>query len=463
MKLFRNTLPLVLLLISTAAGAQMLRAGASQVDITPPKGAPLAGYYLNRAATGAHDNLYARALVIDVNGVKVALVACDIVGIEREIIDPARALIAKQTGIAPDHVMISATHTHTGPVIYIEPTRYNLQGELKRIASEYSAALPGKIADSVVQANAALQPAVLRAAVGKEDSLGFNRRYFMKDGTVSWNPGIKNPDVVRSAGPVDTDVQVMYVETPEGKGIASYVNFAVHQDTTGGSQFSADYSYALSLIMRMTKGDGLVSMFTMGCSGNVNHFDAVGKIQRQGYEEAARIGAVLAGDVLKLIQHAPVIPVSQIQVSTRMLKFPVQQFTPEEIAWAKKTQATLDKPNSAPMYDLVRAAKILELEVRHGKPLETEVQVIALGNQIALASFPAEMFAEFGIQLKEDSPYPITIAVELANGEVGYIPNRSAFAEGAYEVISTRFPIGTGEQLTDSALAQLQALMLHQQ
>lgn len=450
----------------TSAGVSSsgaLLAGAAKVVITPPIGAAMAGYYVPRAATGTHDNLYAKAIVFEKGGVKVALVACDVVSLPRELTDEAHRIIQERTGIPPSHVMISATHSHTGPVILMQHSRYNLQGKMKKIAEDYTAALPGKIADAVVQASSKLQPVQVLSAIGHEDSLAFNRRYFMKDGTVAFNPTKLDPNILRPAGPTDPSIPILYLETPEGKGIASYVNFAMHQDTTGGLEYSADYSYTLGKILKMAKGSGLISMFTIGCAGNVNHFDVSLPGTQYSFGEAARIGAVLAGDVLKTIQHAPVVPVSRIRVSTKFIKLRLPEFTAKEVAWAKRTQKTFGTANPAPFLDLVRAAKILDVESRHGEPFNAEVQVIALGNKIAFVGFPGEMFTEFGLSVKEDSPFPITIPVELDNGDVGYIPNRIAYKEGAYEVVTSRVLPGAGEKLMNSGLDQLLTFFQHRE
>jgi neutral ceramidase len=444
----------VLLAATQAYGAD-LRAGVAQAVITPPKGAPMAGYYRQRAAEGTHDDLYAKALVFEKDGVKVALVACDLVSLPRREAEEARRIIQQKLGIPPDHVMISATHSHTGPVILTEPSRYNLQGEMKRIAEEYAAALPLKIAEAVIAANAALTPAQVRSGIGREESLGFNRRYFMRDGTVAWNPGKLNPLIVRPAGPVDSSVPVVYVETPEGKPIASYVNYAVHQDTTGGLLFSADYAYALGKVLSAAKGPEFITLFTIGCAGNVNHVDVNRKEAQSGFGEASRIGAVLAGQVLKTIQRAPVVPVSSIRVHSEVVKLPLPDVAPQDVKWANTTSATFGGPNAAPFIDLVRAAKIVEVAGRNGQPLEAEVQVIALGDQVAFVGLPGEIFAETGLTMKQDSPFPNTIVAALANGVLGYIPNRQAYRQGAYEVVSSRCAAGSAEMLLDSALRQL--------
>ena len=416
----------------------------------------MAGYYTPRYATGTHDPLHAKAMVIEQGDVKVAIVACDLVSLPRELSEQARSIVQQQIGLAPDHIMITATHSHTTPVIVTHPSRYNLEGEPKRIAEEYTAALPAKIAQAIALANRAMAPAQMRAGVGEETTLGFNRRYFMKDGSVGWNPGKLNPNIVRPAGPVDPGIPVLYFESPNDlKPLAAYINFGVHQDTTGGLQFSADYSYTLSRVLKMAKGENFFTLFTIGAAGNVNHIDPSRKEPQAGFEEAARIGAVLAGDVLKVIQNAPVVPDPTIRVSDQILKIPVPHYTPDEVKDAERTQASFGTAHSAPFLDLVKAARILELNARHGKPLDAEVQVFTFGDKVAIVGFPGEMFAEFGLQLKEDSPFPVTALAELANGAYVYIPNRVAYKEGNYEPTAARLPAGGGEMLMDSAFDQL--------
>src|SRR5687767_1548005 len=105
----------VFLLAALSCFAAELRVGRAAVKITPPAGIPMAGYYSIRLAEGVHDELYAKALVFEKDGVKAALVACDLVGIDRSIVEQARKAIEAGTGIRGDQVMISATHSHTGP------------------------------------------------------------------------------------------------------------------------------------------------------------------------------------------------------------------------------------------------------------------------------------------------------------------------------------------------------------
>lgn len=438
---------------------QQLQLGVAQVDITPPIGSPLAGYYYNRVSTGVHDPLHVKAMVLEQGGVKVAMAALDLVSLPRNIVLQARTMVQQRIGLQPDHVMISATHAHTTPVVLTNPSRYNLEGKEKEIDQAYTDTLAGKIADAIVEANGKLQPVELRAGVGEEKTLSFNRRFFMKDGTIGWNPGKLNPNIARPAGPIDPGLPVLYFKSADGSTpVAAYVNFGLHQDTTGGSEISADFSYTLGQILKMAKGENFFPMFTIGAAGNVAHIDVSRPEPQRSYEEASRIGAVLAGDVLKVMQTAPVVSTSPIRVSDEVLQFPVPKYTQAEIEWATRTQATYNTPHAAPFLDLVKAARILELNARNGKPLDAEVQVFTLGTTVAIVGFPGEMFAEFGLELKEDSPFPITIMAELANGALVYIPNRIAYKEGNYEPTAARLPAGAGEKLVNSALDQLLTL-----
>src|SRR5688572_1549958 len=141
-----------------------LRVGAAAVRITPPPAAPLAGYYHERAAAGVHDDLYAKAIVLEKDGVKAALVALDLISTTRGLVEDARREIGKTTGLPGDSVMISATHAHTGPVISDRSARTEALGGAGEIAARYRAELPGRIAESVRLAEANLAPARVAAA-----------------------------------------------------------------------------------------------------------------------------------------------------------------------------------------------------------------------------------------------------------------------------------------------------------
>src|SRR5262249_13324973 len=155
---------------------------------------------------------------------------------------------------------ISATHSHTGPVLWDNSPRADVLGGGSQIAKDYIKELPAKIAEAVKKADAARKPARVSFATGKEEGLAFNRRNHMDAGAAGWTPGKKTPKLVRPAGSTAPAVPVVYVETTdkEPKPIATYVNFAMHLDTVGGLHYSADYPYTLGKSLAAVKGDEVV-------------------------------------------------------------------------------------------------------------------------------------------------------------------------------------------------------------
>jgi neutral ceramidase len=451
----------VLLVSNSALGASDFRAGAGTVKVTPPKGAPMAGYYYSRAAEGVHDDLYAKALVLQQDSNKAALVVCDLISLSRPIVEEARRIVAESSGIPGSNVMISATHSHTGPILRGGSTRNAAQGGEDDIAVRYTAELPKLIAQSVVLAEKNLTNASAFAGWGRAEHISFNRRYFMRDGTVGWNPGKLNTNIVRAAGPIDPDLGVFYVQTPDGKRpVATYVNFAMHPDTVGGLQISADYPYTLSKLLGEYKGPEMVTLFANGACGNINHVDVNWRDPQKGHGEAARIGTILAAEVLQRYKKLRPITLGPLRARSEMVQLPLPLVKQEEIEEARRIAQipAVAGTNQPKFLDRVKAYKVLDVAAREKQPHEVEVQVIALGNDIAWVSLPGEVFVELGLAIKKASPFYYTFIAELANGSIGYIPNREAYPQGNYEVVSARCAEGSGELLVQSAIHSLRQL-----
>jgi neutral ceramidase len=465
MKIIRYTLilksviivlfPGMLLLSSRSAFSADLKIGTAAVRITPPEGTPMAGYYSDRGATSVHDDLYAKAMVFEKDGSRVAIVSCDLIGIPAEIVAAVRNIASKSTGIEPDHIMVSATHSHTGPVIPKKNDRYTITGKTAEIHGKYISALPGLIAESIRLANSSLAPANLLAGRGHEETISFNRRFYMTDGTVGWNPGKLNPKIIKPAGPIDPELLVLYSETTDRKPVSSYVNFAVHLDNVGGNEISADMPYTLSSILAKIKSPGMVTMFAQGCSGNINHINVKTKDPQKGHGEAQRIGTVLSGEVIKTYTRLQPLEVNSITVRREIAKLPLPDVRPEELPAAKEIISRAGKPDAPKFLELVNAYKVLDVLDRKGEPVDAEVQAIALGDQCAIVSLPGEIFTEIGMYIKNRSPYPYTLVVELTNGSIGYVPDRKAYIEGNYEPVSSRVGPGSGEILAEKALQLL--------
>jgi hypothetical protein len=454
----RSMIVLISFLFAPALHAADLQVGAAAVVITPPEGTPLAGYYSIRGSKTVIDDIYAKAIVLENDGTKAVLVVCDLISLPRHSVRDARRLIEKHTGIPGAHVMISATHTHTGPVIARESSIDELTGATTDLGKRYTESLPEKIAQSVVEANKKLAPARAAAGLGKEEGISFNRRFVMKDGTVSWNPAKQHPDIVRPAGPIDPDVGVIYFEDVKTKPLATYVNFALHPDTVGGDGVSADYPGVISRLLGEYKAADMLTVFANGCCGNINHRDIAWADRQKGITEAKRIGTVLAGNVMKTYTRLKPIAEGSLRIKSAIVELDLPPITAADIEKANDVVKRVNNPKTA-FLDKVKAFQTLDVVARKGKPLEVEVQVIALGDKVAWVSLPGEIFVELGLDIKRTSPFACTMIAELANGSIGYIPNKAAYAEGNYEVVSARCAVGSGEKLVaaaDKLLKELQ-------
>ena len=118
----------------------------------------------------------------------------------------------------------------------------------------------------------------------------------------------------------------------------------------------------------------------------------------------------------------------------------------------------MPKVKEAKFMQQVMMFRVLDVLAREGKPHEVEVQVFALGDDVAFVALPGEIFVELGLAIKKASPFKHTMIIELANTAIGYIPNRPAYAEGNYEVVSARCAEGSGEMLVDTAIKLLREL-----
>jgi hypothetical protein len=432
----------------------MLRVGAAAVDITPKPGTPMAGYYRFRAVEGVRDPLYAKAIVIEHDGSLAALVALDLVSTSRPVVEQARELIRRQSGISPERVLISATHTHTGPQL----PRDSLMDEIREPHEglAYLKALPLWIAEAVAKAKAALAPAGASAAIGKVQGISFNRRV-LRDGSnlAIWQPRTIDQAKERPAGPIDPDLGLLVFErADEAKSpIAAYVNFAMHPTSVGGGQqVSADYPGVLTRLLSERNGGNLVALFANGCCGNINHTDYITGTRRTTEQLALRLDVAekVWPQRERLTTFAP-------RARSAMVKLERRRFTEAQIDKAKEIARRM-MTESLGTVPMAEAVCILETVAKQEVPLEVEVQTIALSDELAIVALPGEIFVELGLAIKAVSPFRYTFIAELANGSIGYIPNLEAFPQGNYEIVSARGEAGSGERLVEAALSLLREL-----
>lgn len=448
-----NRLLLCLSFIALQAHAGDFRVGAARVDITPKDGTPLGGYYKFRGSAGVLDPLYAKTIVMEKDGTHAVIVVLDLSGTVRAGVEAARKAIQEQCGIEGDHVLISGTHTHTGP----QQPRGSMMDDITKVnlpaGVSYIGSLPGLIAESVKQAKAKLAPVNASVAIGKAEGLSFNRR-ILREGQQEaiWQPRTLTPQD-RPAGPVDPDVGVLLFQGAgtDATPVASLLNFAMHPTSVGsGPKISADYPGVFTKLVSERHGTDMISVFANGCCGNINHTDYVTGKRRTTLE----LGTALADAADAAWPNLKSVDTFKPRIRSEQVMLTRKKFTEGQIAKAKDMAASMLTRNfgTVPMAETVC---ILETVAKQDVPLMAEVQVIAISDDVAVVALPGEIFVELGLAIKKASPFKHTLIAELANGSIGYVPNREAFPQGNYEVVSSRAETGSGEKLVEVALKLL--------
>jgi neutral ceramidase len=455
---------LVVPLAASADPAPRLKAGVAETGITPPAGHRMAGYFDERLATGTHDPLKAKAFVLQQGREKFAFAFCDLVGISLHVSTNARAQFSKVTGIPVSHIMISATHSHTGPSFDDVRRDYfhsQAMAKLGKDAQEeiyYPDFLTGQLVKVLNEANNKLAPATVAVGLAQQEGLSFNRRYHMKNGKVAFNPGQLNPNIVKPAGPIDPDVAILFIRNPDGSHpLAGLTVFACHLDTVGGTEYSADFPFFLQQTLRHEFGNDFISAFGAGTCGDINHINtAVEDEKVKGFAVAEHIGTTLGRTVLAAQRDLAVITKPRFAVKSKTLTVPLQDVTPEQAkaAWAKLEML---KREEGTFMEKVEAVKAVDL-AQHGKTWPMEVQVFRLDNDTAIVGLPGEIFVELGLAIKNASPFKRTFVISICNDRPSYVPTMKAFGEGSYEVTNARVKPGAGEMLVETALGLLKKL-----
>jgi len=456
--------------------ANSLRVGMAEVDITPPVGFPMAGYYHERLADGAIDPLKAKAIVFRDGQTEAALVVCDLIGIATDLSRAIRKQASEKTGIPEQNIVISATHSHTAPD-YMKELYLKLgNAPQDPVRGEYIEKLISGPVDAIAKAHAGAQPVKLASGSAiQKTPVSFNRRFVMLDGSVKTWMKADNPDVIRAAGPIDPEIGLLTIQNEAGVAVGSLSSFALHLDTVGGMKWSADYPFFIEQTLRKAGGPGFISMFGTGCCGDINHSDP-NRAERNKVDFIGRsIGESIQSQLAKLqpIEHP------QLVVKSRVVSLPLQGATADEVSRATQVLTAAQKKEKVDFFDHVTAYKKVMLDqMLHRTPhvkgeewltwglsrslggigdtLPTDVTVITLGRDVAIVCLPGEVFVELGMAIKQASPYRTTLVIELSNCvETIYVPHRAAYAGGSYEVTNSNLRPGSGEMLVEAAISLL--------
>jgi neutral ceramidase len=451
----------------------VLKGNMAQVNITPPVGSRLAGHFYESFSTGIHDSLWAKAIVLQQGKTKFAFVFCDLIGMTPEISTEARKLASAATGIPFQNILIAATHSHTGPLFYgFQHTYFHNKAIASKGVDEhektnYPDFLMHQIKKVIVEANEGIKPIEIETGMAEQQGLSFNRRYYMKNGTVLFNPGPLNPDIVGPAGPIDPAVGILLIRDPQQKKYTGGLTaFAMHADCIGGTEMSADYPYYLEQNLKKELGQNFISAFALGPSGDVNDVDITKDQPIYSDSNTQKIGKTLGQTVIQAMPKLQGITRPSFGLFSLKILLPLQVPSRIQIDSAEVLINNLYKVRETGAYiknaggesgDFLKRVEMSKyLALKNQKPaVEAEVQVFRIDSHTAIVGLPGEIFAQLGLDIKKKSPFENTIVMTVCNDKTSYVPTIQAFKEGSYEVTNSILKPGGGEMLVEAAVKLL--------
>ena len=436
-----------------------LKAGMAIADISPEKGEELGGYpHYPRHNTGVHDPLQAAAMYLNNGTEEIALVTLDLLFYSKKHVKEVRERIQKACGIPEKHVMISCSHTHSGPWAAGRLDIESLEAGAQQ-PEEYVKSLNDKIVTAVENAKKGAFEAEFTSGTahcGAESGVGGNRRA----------PG----------GPHDPLVSVMAVRDKEKKIWGIFVNYTLHPTFIHewSTVCTADYPGYLKQQLRELHPDAVVG-FSQGASGNQSS-----RYYRQGesFDEAERVGRILGKAAATVLEHAAWSNELPIRTADKSIELELRTFGTEEelekkVAQDKKTYEELyekyGKSENREEYYLWQNANLKMLGSedqlgyvkmqKKGMRIElltdenpAEIQVITLGDT-CIVGVQGEVFVEYALYIKAMAGYEMVVFNELTNGCLpGYLYTPESLVEGGYETDTSMLGEKFGRHLVDAIL-----------
>lgn len=454
-----------------------MHAGFAGIDITPAPGLPTAGMPGAPPATGVRWPLHGRVAAFDDGERTVAVVSLDLLALQPATVADLRRALTEGTVVAPADVFIACSHTHSAP-----HTVFLLDDDAD---PGFLALLEERLPQALRSALDRLEPVELRFGRTATSGLTFNRRPVYRGEEVGTQGPLWVDDFVRLEGPADEELQVVAAVREDGSLAGGLVGFACHPTVMGlETLYSADFPGVL--VEELGRRHGCVFAFLQGAAGQLLWSDMSrppeGGISAE--ERTERLGTALADAADAALSAAVAVADGRIRVSARTLRIAQRRPTRKQVEAAyaflrrdAAAEAAADFARDAYGHRYTFYSSIPQIETwfaretigmwewqrRNGPraPYDAlEVQVLALGD-LALVGFPGELFTEFGLRTKSESPFPKTVVCELANGWHGYVPTVEAFAHGGYEPrlgYQSRLVPEAGDLLVDAALEQLALL-----
>ena len=443
-----------------SAPQNSFRAGAHIVDVSPTKFPVIVNaMFTERSAVEVVDRLHARAMVLDDGASAIVVCVVDTCMMPRDLIDRAKELASRQTGIPTSRMLVSATHTHSAPAV---------MGCLgSRLDPSYAAFLPGKIAESIAGAYRNLEPARVGWAVVDDWQHTFNRRWIRRPDRIlndpfgnptvraNMHPGHQSADAIGPSGPVDPGLSVLSVQSRKGTPIALLANYSQHY--YGSPLLSSDYfgrfAQHLSTLMSVTDSTPpFVGMMSQGTSGDLMWMDYSAPSRDIGYDAYAREVAQNVVAACRSIKYRDQV---NLKMAERTLALGYRVPDDSRLAWARKVSDGLDGrlPKSLPEIYALEAIYLKERQ-----QTELKLQALRIGD-LGITAIPNEVYAITGLKLKAQSPLQPTFNIELANGAEGYIPPPEQHYLGGYTTWPARtagLEVQAEPRIVDTLLSMLE-------
>ncbi|HXH99891.1 MAG TPA: hypothetical protein VNI52_06460 [Sphingobacteriaceae bacterium] len=420
------------------------KAGAAKVNITPPLGTLINGDFVSHYARLIHDDLFAKALVLQNGEVSTAIIIVDICLMDKTFTDSAKASITQKTGIPANNILISATHTHAaGSVMSVLLGAADLP---------YRQSLEVLIVQAAVDAYQKLRPAKIGFGSLNAPEHVLCRRYYMKDGfdkpniisnkqdQVKTNPIGAEHFIERPAGVPDPGLNYLAVQAADGKWISLLANYSLHYvgDWENGT-ISSDYFgvFASHLQKKLNADADFIGMMSNGTSGDINIWDFQNpdRYPKGHFEKSELIGTDLADKVAGSLDGIRWDANPELAVNYDELAIPVRKPSQTELEAAKQLVKQTDYSkfsitDDGALEKLYAREQILLNE--YPDTINMPLQILKIGDSL-IGAMAGEFFAETGLKLKSDSPVSNYFTITMANGIFGYVPPAHEIEKGGYE------------------------------
>jgi hypothetical protein len=413
----------IAVLLQSDLHAAVFQAGVASVKITPPMPFWLAGY-ANRTnpASTVRSDLWAKALALDDGrGGRVVFVTVDLIGLSREICDEVAARSEKLHKLKRSQLLLNSSHTHWGPVVWSNlRAMFDFEPGEKQRVIHYSEKLTDDLAALVSAALNNLSPAKLSSGHG---SAGFamNRRKPTPNGFVLG----ENPD-----GPVDQDVPVLKITTPDGQLRAVLFGYACH-NTTSSTKVQVDADFAGAAQRSLEAGHpGATALFMLLCAGDQNPSPRGSEelAEQHGQSLAAAVDKVLAGEM------KPVSGPVHTAFQTTQLDFATH--TREQFEQEAKEATNASRKR--------RAKFVLEAYEKKQPPrrIPYPVQAVRFADGLTFLALGGEVVVDYSLRAKNEFAGEDLVVAGYCNEVMCYIPSLRVLREGGYEPVDSMAPYG---------------------